>query len=253
MTKNANIKVFKKHVNIIGVICAVVITLITNYVLSLVLSNIRNDIMWTTLTTILSYFQDALIFVAGYVLYGLLINSLLRFGFRGSRGILNLSCIRLLLIYMAYLVFGIFMSRDFINDLKANMLYILLNFSVDIVLLIGVIILVVFLRSKFIDLKKTNITVKSIFDRKNPIVTVTLWVSILITAVYLAGCVAETYALIMTYGADNLNFREVITLVSPYLEQVFRFIVGYLIMMGTAKWLELQWTLINTADKNANK
>ena len=133
------------------------------------------------------------------------------------------------------------------------MLYILLNFSVDIVLLIGVIILVVFLRSKFIDLKKTNITVKSIFDRKNPIVTVTLWVSILITAVYLAGCVAETYALIMTYGADNLNFREVITLVSPYLEQVFRFIVGYLIMMGTAKWLELQWTLINTADKNANK
>ena len=253
MIKNENVRMFKKHINVIGIICAIFLTLVTNYALAIIVSNIRNDIMYETLTAILTSFQNALIFVSIYVLYGLLINSLLRFGVKNSRGILSLCFARIGLIYLSYFVFGIFLSKDFINDLKTNLMFILLNLAVDVIMLVGVIILILFLRSKFVDEKKTNITLKSIFEKKNPIVAVTLWVGILISSVYVSGCIAETYANVMTYGANNLNIHEVMTLVTPYIEQIIRFVLGYLVMMGAAKWLELQWSLINSKEARSKK
>ena len=250
MAKNAHITAFKKHINLLGFIIAVIVTVIAHYGLVYILSLIRDDIMWTPLTSILTYFKNAMIIIANYAIYGLLINSILRFGFKKSSAIISLSVLRLVLIHLATLFFGLFMSTDFIKDFKANISYVITEAAIEFILLIGALLLIVFLRKKYADEKNTNITLKKFFDKNNPLTVVIFWVSVLISVVYLAGDIASTFAQIAVYGADNLKFNEVLTLATPYLEQIFVFLIGYAVMVGIGKWLDFQWENIVLSDKS---
>ena len=253
MAKNSHIKAFKKHINVLGLINAVLITLIANYALVYVLSLVINDWAWQPLATFLIHFDKALITVANYVMYGLLINSLLRFGFKKSGGILSISILRIVLIHLATMFFGLFMSEDFVKDIRVNFYYVLIEAMIEIVLLLGAIILIMFLRSKYIDEKKTNITINKFIEKGNPLLAVTLWVSILISVVYLAGDFAETYALIRLYGTAGMTFKTVMNMAMPYINQIFVFVLGYAVMVGVAKWLDLQWSGIVSSDKPKRK
>lgn len=253
MAKNAHITAFKKHINLLGFIIAVIVTLIAHYGLVYILSLIRDDIMWTPLTSILTYFKNTMIIIANYAIYGLLINSVLRFGFKKSSGIISLSVLRLVLIHLATLFFGLFMSTDFIKDIKANISYIVTEAMIEFILLGGALLLIVFLRKKYADEKNTNITLKKFFDKNNPLTVVIFWVSVLISVVYLAGDVASTLAQIAVYGAENLKFNEIITLATPYIEQIFVFLIGYAVMVGIGKWLDIQWENIVLSDRSSKK
>ena len=145
------------------------------------------------------------------------------------------------------------MSTDFIKDIKANISYIVTEAMIEFILLGGALLLIVFLRKKYADEKNTNITLKKFFDKNNPLTVVIFWVSVLISVVYLAGDVASTLAQIAVYGAENLKFNEIITLATPYIEQIFGFLIGYAVMVGIGKWLDIQGENSVLSDRSSKK
>ena len=118
-------------------------------------------------------------------------------------------------------------------------------------LVVGAIILCSFLRSKYLDENNTDITVRKIFDRNNPLTNIILWVTVLISAFLLSGCIINTVTDITTYGADDLNFNEFIYLVSPYIKWLCKTVFGYFVMVFTAKWLDLQWKNLHITSNTA--
>ena len=250
MKKLDETSVMRKHINLICFLCTVIVPLINNFVLSLVLSFISGDIMLVVWAEMLSYFVVALDTINLFLVFGVLVNSLIRFGSRGSRRVISLCFVRIFIVYASYLTIGSIVTANPLMMLKSNLIYCVTNGAIDILLLAGTLFLVLFLRSKFIEEKNTNIALKKFIDIKNPLLVVTLWVTALISAFLLSGCVISTVSDIATYGANNLNATEVIYLVSPYIKWIIKTIFGYCVMWVCAKWFETQWRNMRESIEN---
>ncbi len=248
MSINQTVSAFQKRLTILCVICTVIVPLINNFGLSLVLSTISGDIMYETPAEILSYFVSALDTVNMFFVFAVLINSITRFGLGKSKNIIALCVLRIIIVYASYLAMGAIITTNLANTLKGNLYYFVTNAVIDIMLLIGAIVLIIFIRAKFVDENNTNITVKKIFDLKNPLVSITLWITVLISAFLLSGCVINTISDISAYGADNLNAYEIIYLVIPYIKWLLKNIAGYLIMIFCAKLFDTQWKTLYKAN-----
>ena len=241
MAVNDKTAAFKKHLLLLGVIAAVIIPILNNLVFSLVLSLIGGDIMLVTLEELLKVFISALSVLDLFFMYGVLVNSLLRFGLKDSRKLIVLSVVRIVLIYVFYITIGAIVTLNFSDVLLGNLYYCFTNAAIDFLLLVGAVGLTVYLRSRYIEEKNTNITVRGFFDFKNPLMVISVWVTVLISAFLLSGCVINTVSDIALYGASNLNFNEVVYLVSPYVKWLAKTAVGYCVFWCCAKWLDTVW------------
>lgn len=253
MSKHIGIQNFKKHILLLTVISTVAIPLINNFGLSLLLSIITGDIVYSTVSNILTVFVSALGTVNLFFVYAVLINSLLRFGFKQSKDIILLCFLRIFIVYASFIGIGAIVTTNFTNTLKSNIFYCLTNGVIDIMLLIGAIILCLFLRSKYLTENNTDITIKKFISKSNALYVIMLWTTALISAFLLAGCISDTVTDIATYGADNLSSTEVIYLVTPYIKWIAKTLVGYIVMFFTAKWLNFQWKYSNTQPEKATK
>ncbi len=250
MAKNVQIQAFKKHINLLGFIAAILVTFITHFLMIYIISSLRTAVLWKQYTWFIEFlegFNNAMISVANFVIYALIINNMLRFGFKKSGVIISYAVLRIVLFFVAAMAFGIYGSKDFMENLVFNFVYFLFVNSVEILLLIGSIVLIAFLRSKYIDEKNTDITVRKWISVKNPLTVITFWVNILISTVYLSGRIAQTYSDVFDGG------HGVFELVAPYIGIVANFFLGYVIMIAVAKWLDLQWKNILTAEKPKKK
>lgn len=250
MAQNTKTEAFKKHIFLLALTGAVLITVINSFGLSLVLSLISGDIMMKVPAELLTYFVSALNLCGLFLTYGALVNSLIRYGFKDSKNILILCLVRIVLIYVSYLLIGAIATSNFAASFQGNLYYCLTNGLIDLMLLSGAAFLTLFLRSKYIYEKNTNISVKGFFNFKNPLIAVSLWVVVLISAFLLSGCIINTVADITLYGAKDLNSTEVIYLITPYVEWVLKTAAGYTLMWGCAKWLDSRWKLLS---KNESK
>jgi hypothetical protein len=109
------------------------------------------------------------------------------------------------------------------------------------------------LRSKFLSEENTDITVRKIFDRHNPLLNIILWTTALISAFMLSNCIINTVSDIITYGAADLTVSEIIYLVSPYAAWVVKTVGCYFVMVITAKWIDFLWKAINSAESGKTK
>ena len=240
---NPAIPLFKKRITIICIICGVVMPFIANYVLSYIMINIKDNLLYTTEFELLNAFITSLTTVSMFALFGVIVNSIVRFGLKKSIVPLCFGVARTLLFYIFTIeLCANDMGIGFFDFLSASFSSVALNAGIDLLLLAGVVILTVFLRAKFLNEKKTNITVKKFFDFKNPLIAIYIWVIILVFAFYLSGCITETVSIILAY-----NSYEVFALISPYLGVIGKTAVGYVIMWGCAKWLDFQWKSLNNA------
>jgi len=241
MAQTLNNTAFRKYMHIICLVATVIVPILNNFVLSLIVSLIDGDIMLTVLSSILSHIISALGTLDLFLVYAVLINDLMRFGLKKSRRTVLLCFLRLFIIYASYITIGAIITSNFTRVLVDNLYYCGINALIDTLLLIGAIVLTCFLRAKYVDENNTDITVRSLIDTRNPLLTVTFWTVILITAFMLSGCVINTVMDISRYGANNLNATEVIYLVSPYVELVIKAFLGYFLMALSAKWFDIQW------------
>lgn len=241
MAANDKTGAFKKHLILLGVIAAVIIPVLNNFALSLILSFIDGDVMLAGVSAVLKTFVSALSILDLFLMYAVLINSVLRFGFKGSSKLFGLSVLRVVLVYAAYLSIGAIVTMNFSDVIKGNIYYCLTNAFIDILLLAGAMVLTVYLRSKYIEAKNTNITVRRFFDFNNPLMVISAWVTVLISAFLLSGCIINTVSDISAYGASNLNFNEVVYLVSPYAKWLAKTAIGYCVFWCCAKWLDTVW------------
>jgi hypothetical protein len=216
--------------------------------MSLLLSNIYGDIMLSTLSELVSGFITALDTLNLFLVFAVLVNSVVRFGAKNSRDIILLCFIRIFIVYSSYIAIGAIITTNFAATIEGNLIYCFTNALIDIMLLVGTLILCGFLRSKYLDENNTDITVRKIFDRKNPLINIILWVTVLISAFLLSGCIITTVTDITTYGADDLNLSEVLYLVTPYIKWVIKTAFGYFVMVFTAKWLDLQWKNLHSSN-----
>jgi len=111
-------------------------------------------------------------------------------------------------------------------------IYSLLNYALDIIMLAIVGLIALLVRSAA--LKKgidPIVDPVGIFSIKNPLLVLSFTVSAVYTAVVTVQTVINTVDLVATYGAP-INFGEVLTLATPYLENVVFFIVRYCIMIA---------------------
>ena len=129
------------------------------------------------------------------------------------------------------------------ENFKTSLVYIL----IEVMIIAGTVLIVAFLRSKYADEKNTNIAVKHPFDMKNPIITVSLWVTALVAVTLLSDCVISTVINVVTYGAEDLNLSEIITLVSPYVKWAIEAILSYAVILGVAKLFEAVWKSLGKA------
>lgn len=236
-TASSAVAAFQKHLQLLALIAAVIVPLISNFGLSLIMSNIANDIMYVTAFNLLKNFITAFNLVDLFLIYAVLVNSLLRFGFKDSRGVFTLCLIRVFIIYASYIVIGAIITADFFSVLSANLYYCLINGSIDLLILGGVVVITMFLRSKFFAEKNTNITVKRFFDFKNPLIAVSAWVVVLISASLLSSCLINTF----------FSSLDALSIVMSYVQWITKTAVGYCIMWGVAKWLGSRWKAINRA------
>ena len=248
MAQITRTEAFKKHIFLLALTGAVVITVINSFGLSLVLSLISGDIMLKVPAELLTYFVSALNVCGLFLTYGALVNSLIRFGFKGSKSVLILCIVRIFLIYVSYLLIGVIVTSNFTASFGGNLYYCLVNGLIDLMLLCGSAALTLFLRSKYIYENNTNISVKGFFNFKNPLISVSVWVVVLISAFLLSGCIINTVADVTLYGASNLNPTEVIYLVTPYVEWLLKTAVGYVLMWCCAKWLDSRWKLLGKTE-----
>ena len=235
------ITLFKKHLTLLCLIGTVIIPVINNFGLSLILSFISGDIMLETASSLLSYFISALNLVDLFLIFGVLVNSLVRFGYKESKKIVGMCIVRVAIIYLSYFLIGAIVTSNFASTVTGNIYYCLTNALIDLMLLAGAIALTLYLRSKYLDEKNTNITVKKFFNFKNPLIAISAWIVVLVSSFLLSGNIIDTVADITVYGAQNLTTSEIIYLVSPYVVWVIKTMAGYVIIWGCAKWLDTQW------------
>ena len=247
MSNTKLIETFKKHITLLCVISTLIIPLLNNFAFSLILSLIDGDIMLATATDLLKVFISSLDTLNLFLVFGVLVNSIVRFGAKKSSDVIALVFLRIFLVYTSYITIGAIVTTNFQATLEGNLYYCLINALVDVMLVVGTIVLCSFLRSKYIDENNTDITIRKIFDKKNPLINITLWVIALVSAFLLSGCIITTISDITNYGASNLNANEVIYLVSPYVKWLLKTIFGYFVVISVAKWLDLQWKNLNSS------
>ena len=243
------VPLFQKHLSLLAFIGCILLPVISNFALSLILSDITGDILLKTAADILGGFVTALNSVGLFFVYGVLINSIVRFGFKESKNIIILCFIRVFLIYTAYLAIGAIMTADLSATITGNLYACFTNGLVDVMLLCGALALTGYLRSRYLDENKTNVTIKSFFPAKNPLLVISAWVVVLISAFLLSGCVITTISDVMLYGATDLTSSEVVYLVSPYVSWLIKTVSGYVVIWLTAKWLDSRWSAVSLACK----
>ncbi len=249
--KTAN-SIFQKYMIAICVACTIIIPLINNFALSLLLSSISGDIMLRTWVMILDAVINAIDTINLFLIYSILVNNIIRFGVKKSKPIIALCIIRIFIVYLAYLVNGAILVSTFSNMLDMNLTYCLTSGSVDLLLLIGAIILTCFLRSKFISEKNTDITVKKMFDTKNPLIVVSMWITVLIGAIMLSNCITNTISDLSTYMSPILQFDHLVYFVTPYIKWLFKIVIGYIVMYFSAKLFDIQWKNSYKLSKSVN-
>jgi hypothetical protein len=238
-------KALKKHLTLLSVIFAIAIPLINNFGLSLVMSNVYGDIMYTGLSDFLSAFISVLSALDLFAVFAVLVISLVRFGSKNSRDVITLCFVRIVIIYASYILIGAIVTENFANTLANNYEYFLVNAVIDVMLLVGAIILCLFLRSKYLFEENTDITVRKLFDKHNPLLNVILWTTVLISAFMLSNCIINTVSDIVTYGANDLSVNEVVYLVTPYAAWAVKTAACYFVMVFMAKWVDFLWKAIN--------
>ncbi len=240
---------FKKHMIWTCIIGAVIIPLISY----LLLPALRVFISSDTVYSILGYFLNALNTVDLFVVYGILISSLVRFGLNNSITVILLGFLRYVIIYASNIILSSVFIPLIIEGYEVNvvldMLVYGINIIVDILPFAGAIIMTVFLCSKYLDEKKNDITIRKIFDRKNPLLVITVWVTVLISATLLSEAAVGTATDLSSYISSGYQITNslIIVLVKPYIEWLLKTVVGYLIMIIVAKWFEFQWNQSHTA------
>lgn len=244
-----NHQALKKHLTFLAVIFMVIVPLINNFVLSFILSNIYGDIMFKTVSEILKVFIAALDTLNLFLVFAVLAISIVRYGIKYSKDIITLCVVRIVIVYGSYLAIGAIITTNFAATISGNLIYCLSNSVIDVLLLIGALVLCSLLRARFIGENNTDITIKKFVDRKNPLLNVILWVTVLISAFLLSGCVINTITDIATYGAKNLNVSEVIYLVKPYIIWGTKAVFGYFVMALTAKWIDILWKSVLANDE----
>ena len=236
-----NNQALKNHLTFLALIFTVVIPLINNFGLSLLLSNIYGDIMYQTFSEILKVFITALDTLNLFLVFAVLTISVVRYGIKYSKDVITLCIVRIVLIYGSYLAIGAIVTTNFAATISGNLIYCLSNSVIDVMLLVGSLILCSLLRAKFIGENNTDITVRKFVDKRNPLLNIILWVTVLISAFLLSGCVINTITDIATYGANDLNLSEVLYLVTPYIIWIAKTVFGYFVMAITAKWIDVLW------------
>lgn len=239
------VSAFTKHLNLLSVIGCIIIPLISNFALSLILSFISGDILLVSAANILSGFITALNLVGLFFVYAVLLNSIIRFGYEKSQKLVGLCVLRIVIIYSSYLAIGAIVTENLAASFLGNLITCLTNAVVDIMLLVGALFLACFLRSKYLDEKNTNITVKGFFSFKNPLIAISSWIVVLISAFLLSSCIIDTIVDVVSYGANDLNSTEIVYLVTPYVSWIIKTVAGYCVMWFTAKWLDSRWKAIN--------
>lgn len=250
MKMNKKTAEFRKHLLLVCTICTVVIPLINNFALSLVMSFIAGDIMLVFWAELLGSFMAALDTLNLFLVFGVLVNSLVRFGAKESKRIVMLCVLRVVIIYTSYLTIGAIVTGRFLSTLTSNMFYCITNGAIDLLLLVGTVVMVSFLRVKFVEEKNTNISLNGFLKVSNPLIVITLWVTGLVSAFLLSGCVISTVADISAYGVSGLNLTEFLYLVTPYLKWICKTLVGYCIMWACAKWFDVQWKNLHETEVN---
>ena len=246
-------RALKKHLTLLSVIFGIAVPLINNFGLSLWLSIVDGDIMYTGLSDFLSVFITVLSALDLYAMFAVLVISLVRFGSSNSKDVITFGFVRIAITYASYISIGAIVTENFANTIKNNYEYFLVNCVIDVMLLVGAIFLCLFLRSKFLSEENTDITVRKIFDRHNPLLNIILWTTALISAFMLSNCIINTVSDVVTYGASDLTASEIIYLVSPYLAWVVKTVGCYFVMVFTAKWVDFLWKAINSADSGKAK
>lgn len=246
---NNAVAVFTKHLNLLAIIGCIVLPLISNFVLSLILSFISGDILLVSAANILGGFITALNLVGLFFVYGVLLNSIIRFGYEKSKKLVGFCVLRIVIIYSSYLAIGAIVTENLAASFVCNLVTCLTNAVVDLMLLVGALFLACFLRSKYLDENNTNITVKGFFSAKNPLIAISAWIVVLISAFLLSSCIIDTVVDIVSYGAKDLNSTEIVYLVTPYVSWLIKTIAGYCVMWATAKWLDTRWRQFNLEAK----
>lgn len=235
------VSLFTKHLNLLMIIGCILLPLISNFILSLILSFISGDILLVGVANFLGGFITALNLVGLFFVYAVLLNSIIRFGYEKSKKLVGFCGIRIALIYTSYLAIGAIVTENFASSFLGNFITCLTNALVDVMLLAGTLFLTCFLRSKYLDENNTNITVKGFFSKKNPLITISTWIVVLISAFLLSSCIIDTIVDVVSYGASDLTSTEIVYLVTPYVSWLIKTIAGYCVMWFTAKWLDTRW------------
>ncbi len=246
---NNAVSLFTKHLNLLSLIGCVILPLISNFVLSLILSFISGDILLVGVANFLGGFITALNLVGLFFVYAVLLNSIIRFGYEKSKKIIGFCFLRIAIIYSSYLVIGAIVTENLAASFVGNLVTCLTNAVVDVMLLVGALFLACFLRSKYLDENNTNITVKAFFSAKNPLIAISAWIVVLISAFLLSSCIIDTIVDVVSYGASDLNSTEIVYLITPYVSWLIKTVAGYSVMWATAKWLDTRWRQFNLETK----
>lgn len=246
-------RALKKHLTLLSVIFAIIIPVINNFGLSLIMTITDGDIMYAGIPEFLSPFITILSALDLFAVFAVLVISLVRFGLNNSKDVITFCFVKIVITYSSYIAIVTIATENFVNTLKNNYLYFLMNFAIDGILLIGAIALCLFLRSKYLYEENTDITIRKIFDKHNPILNIMVWITALISAVMLTSCIINTYFDVTTHGANNLSLTEVIYLVSPYVVWVIKTVACYFVMVLMAKWIDFLWKAINSAESGKAK
>ncbi len=221
---------FVKKLNIIAFVFGIVIPLVNNFALELLRSSIYGDVLYETEAGLLGGLVDSVSFISVYVLSALLINAYMRFGFDGGKKILLFSLCRCVIVYASEVAIQLLLTRNFKNSLADNLATVALNFAIEAGLFLVILGVSKYLRQSYAKLNNTDITLKRVFDLKNPLTSVHFWSALLIGAVYLASNIASSFS------SDAP--KEFLAAAYSYIRWAIRSVVGYFIMHLTAKYLE---------------
>jgi hypothetical protein len=250
MSNKTTVKAFKKHITLLGIITFLIIPIVNDFGLTVFLTTIKGNIMYEDLFAFFQTFSTSLDTLNLFLGYGLLASAIVRFGTKHSKDVIVLSFLRVFVRYASYFIVGAIASTDLAAAIKNNLYFGLINGGIDVMLVLGAIFLCSLIRSRYVGENKIDITIKKVFNIKNPMICVIMWVCALVGAFLLAGCVIDTVLDIMNAGADNLNANEIVYLVSPYVKWLFKVAFGYFVMIFTSKWLDFQWKALNAEPKS---
>lgn len=224
-------KTFRKMLTVLSVVFGVILPVITNFLLSLWASYIYGDVMKVELYSVLKSVISVFGTINMYSMFGIIIISVLRYELCNSKSVILFGFVKIVLTYIGYFAIPLVLSvGNFLSNLSANLVYLGVNAAVDIILLFGVVFISAYLRKAFLKDNISDITIKKFVDFKNPILTTVFWGACFVSFILLSEKITSTFSDIYLYGADNLNFSEVMTLVSPYVSWLIKSFSGYVIM-----------------------